>query len=176
VCVVPGVLDRAATTVEALLGPHWMISNFTANIALPGSQRYRSTAELPADPLGHTVAFEAPAGSIVAMDGRGWHTSGANTTTDEERALLFGYCWLDFLRPQVNGNVIHSPATQASLSLALFARLGLGAAANVRIGGVASRRQERDRTLAKRPQNLLVHCHQAYIEVCGQGDVLTVVS
>jgi ectoine hydroxylase-related dioxygenase (phytanoyl-CoA dioxygenase family) len=66
------------------------------------------------------------------MDGRMWHTSGANLTKDKERALLFGYYSVDFLRPQVNWNVLLSPETQSELDPQMHAWLGLGAEANVR--------------------------------------------
>ncbi len=170
----------ALRLARGLLGPHIAISNFTANIALPGSrsmslhsdqalvapepwlapwsmniiwclddvyfengatlylpgsQRCALRDELPRTPLGQMRAFEAPRGSILAMDGRVWHTSGANVTKDVERALLFGYYSVDFLRPQVNHNVQLSEATKASLSPELFGLLGLGADANTRVAG-----------------------------------------
>ena len=170
---------RAIQLVTRLLGEHFMISNFTANIArpgsrsmavhadqaivvpepwlspwainiiwcltdvtaenggtlfLPGSHKVTRRSELPAHPVENMVAFEAPAGSVVAMDGRLWHTSGANVTTDEERSLLFGYYTMDFIRPQVNWNAILSDETMAEVSPALSARLGLGPSANVRLG------------------------------------------
>ncbi|HEY5646213.1 MAG TPA: phytanoyl-CoA dioxygenase family protein [Pseudomonadales bacterium] len=172
------ILHPTATAlVEALLGEHWMISNFTANIALPGSgsmalhsdqalvapepwlapwsmnviwclddvyeangatrylpgsQQFRSRADLPVSARADTRAFEAPAGSILAMDGRVWHTSGANVTGNAQRALLFGYYSLDFLRPQVNWNAVLSDPVQCGLGGELRERLGLGPAANVR--------------------------------------------
>ncbi len=175
------ILHPVATAlVRALLGEHFAISNFTANIALPGSgsmslhsdqslvvpepwlapwsmniiwclddvyaenggtlylpgsQRVTQRADVPADPLPRMKAFTAPCGSIVAMDGRVWHTSGANVTRDVERALLFGYYSADFLRPQVNFNAMLSPETQAQVSPELFARLKLGPDANSRVGG-----------------------------------------
>ncbi|MBM4383840.1 MAG: phytanoyl-CoA dioxygenase family protein [Deltaproteobacteria bacterium] len=170
----------AAALVRGVLGEHFAISNFTANIArpgsgsmslhsdqslvvpepwlapwsmnvvwclddvyaenggtlyLPGSQRFTRRAEVPANPLAQMKAFTAPCGSIVAMDGRVWHTSGANVTKNTERALLFAYYSVDFLRPQVNHNVTLSAETQARLSPELFARLKLGADSNLRIGG-----------------------------------------
>tara|TARA_R110000868_G_scaffold96110_23_gene264441 strand:- start:6478 stop:7293 length:816 start_codon:yes stop_codon:yes gene_type:complete len=170
----------AVSLVEDLLGDGFMISNFTANIALPGSAsmalhadqalvapapwlepwainiiwclddaneangatRYipgshlwQSLDDLPDDPMALTRAFEAPAGSIVAMDGRTWHTSGANVTKDKERALLFGYYTQDFIRPQVNWNVLLAPETIAALPADLFNKLGLGPSANSRQGG-----------------------------------------
>ncbi len=165
----------AVDLVRSLLGPDWLISNFTANIArpgsqsmmvhsdqsivvpepwhhpwtlnivwcltdmrfengatlfLPGSHRFATRAELPPDPVTHMRPFEAKAGSIVAMEGRVWRTSGANITADEDRALLFGYYCVPFLRPQVNWNAALSPETQAGVGEELRTRLGLGAAAN----------------------------------------------
>lgn len=175
------ILHPVATAlVRALLGEHFAISNFTANIAkpgsgsmslhsdqslvvpepwlapwsanvvwclddvsrenggtlyLPGSQRITRRAEVPANPLPRMEAFAAPCGSIVAMDGRVWHTSGANVTQDAERALLFAYYSADFLRPQVNFNATLSAQTQAALAPELFERLKLGPDANSRVGG-----------------------------------------
>jgi ectoine hydroxylase-related dioxygenase (phytanoyl-CoA dioxygenase family) len=168
----------AIELVTALLGEGFLISNFTANIALPGAEsmhvhsdqsivvpepwleawsiniiwclsevheangatRYlpmshtlTRAAELPAEPRTHMRPFEAEAGSIIAMDGRIWHTSGANVTNNEERALLFGYYSRDFLRPQTNWNATLSPATIAALSPQLQQWLGLGPSANVRL-------------------------------------------
>jgi ectoine hydroxylase-related dioxygenase (phytanoyl-CoA dioxygenase family) len=166
---------RAIALVRELLGDGFLISNFTANIALPGSRsmnlhsdqaivipqpwleawainiiwclddvceangatryvpgshRVTRRAELPADALARSRPFEAKAGSIIAMDGRMWHTSGANTTQRDERALLFGYYSADFIRPQVNWNVVLSEPTKASLSQQMIDWLGLGPAAN----------------------------------------------
>jgi fumagillin biosynthesis dioxygenase len=170
-------LARAA--VSSLLGDDWLISNFTANIALPGSRsmaihsdqalvvpepwlapwalnviwclddvhegngatrylpgshRWVSVSELPEDARDRTIPFEAAAGSVIVMDGRLWHTSGANTSRDEERALLFAYYTRDFLRPQVNWNAILSPSVLGSLDAELQQRLGTGPSANIRVG------------------------------------------
>jgi ectoine hydroxylase-related dioxygenase (phytanoyl-CoA dioxygenase family) len=100
---------------------------------LPGSQVITKRRDLPPNPLSRMQAFTAPRGSIVAMDGRVWHTSGANITKDAERALLFGYYSVDFLRPQTNWNVMLSDATKAQLSLELFTLLGLGPTGNTRV-------------------------------------------
>ena len=75
------------------------------------------------------------------MDGRVWHTSGANITADAERALLFGYYCKPFLRPQVNWNAALSPETQASLSPELHARLGMGVEANTQQAGFVVREE-----------------------------------
>ncbi len=174
------VHPTALALVRALLGEHFAIANFTANIArpgsrpmsvhsdqalvapepwlapwsmniiwclddvsaenggtlyLPGSHTIVRREALPANPVARMQAFRAPRGSIVAMDGRVWHTSGANVTRDRERALLFGYYAADFLRPQTNFNVNLSEATKTQLSPQLFALLGLGPDGNTRVAG-----------------------------------------
>lgn len=165
----------ALELVRALLGEHFLISNFTANIARPGSRsmalhsdqslvvpepwlapwainiiwcltdatfengatlfvpdshRWQTRAEVPHDAPKRLQPFEAKAGSIIAMDGRIWHTSGANVTADQDRALLFGYYTKPFLRPQVNWNACLSPATQTTLSPEMREWLGLDVTAN----------------------------------------------
>jgi fumagillin biosynthesis dioxygenase len=101
-----------------------------ATLFIPGSHRWQTHDDVPADARDRLRPFEAKAGSIVAMDGRLWHTSGANVTADEERALLFGYYSKAFLRPQVNWNAALSPETQRAVSPELFQLLGLGVTAN----------------------------------------------
>jgi ectoine hydroxylase-related dioxygenase (phytanoyl-CoA dioxygenase family) len=182
----------ALALVRSLLGPHAMISNFTANIAkpgarsmalhsdqslvvpepwvqpwainiiwcltdvtfenggtlhIPGSHLWQQRSDVPPDALEQLRPFEAKAGSIVAMDGRLWHTSGANITADQERALLFGYYTKPFLRPQVNWNAALSPELQAGLDAEMREWLGLdreantGEAADVRPGGTGIARE-----------------------------------
>lgn len=168
----------AIDLVTTLLGPDFLISNFTANVALPGSQsmklhsdqgivvpepwfhpwsinviwclndidagngatrhipgshKIRWKSELPENATEKTVPFEAKAGSIVAMDGRIWHTSGANVSKSRERALLFGYYSRSFIRPQQNWNACLSQETMASLTPHMRAWLGLEARANVKL-------------------------------------------
>ena len=164
--------------VQHLIGPGFLISNFTANIALPGSgsmslhsdqsivipepwlapwtiniiwcitdvradngatrfipgsHRWTCRADIPADAESLLQPFEAPAGSIIAMDGRTWHTSGCNITADEERAMLFGYYSNDFIRPQQNWNAALSQATIDGLDDQMRIWLGLPAEANIRL-------------------------------------------
>jgi ectoine hydroxylase-related dioxygenase (phytanoyl-CoA dioxygenase family) len=167
----------ALAMVRAVIGEHFLISNFTANIAKPGSQpmalhadqaivipppwlepwainiiwclddvyaengatrylplshRIETLNDVPQDASDRLLPFDAKAGSVIVMDGRLWHTSGANTTTTAERALLFGYYTADFIRPQTNWNATLSDATKAEIAPPLFDWLGLGPTANTR--------------------------------------------
>jgi len=160
----------ADAVVSRLLGDDYIVSNFTANIArpgsrsmqvhsdlsfvmpepwtaphtvnviwcltdvhadngatlhLPGSHRITTRAGVPADVIERMVPFEATAGSLVVMEGRIWHTSGANVTADEDRALLFGYYSQPFLRPQWNFTAALSAEVQAAMSPLMRYRLGL---------------------------------------------------
>jgi ectoine hydroxylase-related dioxygenase (phytanoyl-CoA dioxygenase family) len=166
----------AIEMVRAMLGPAFLISNFTANIArpgsksmalhsdqslvvpepwlapwavniiwclsdvsfengatlyVPGSHLWRSRAEVPADAVRRLKPFEASAGSFLVMDGRMWHTSGANITANQDRAMAFAYYTVPFLRSQVNWNAALSAETKASLSPQMQDWLGLGVTANI---------------------------------------------
>ena len=174
----------ARAVVEHALGPDMLLSNFTANIALPGSgsmrthsdqalsvpapwddpwvlniiwclddvhadngatrylpgsHRYRTFADVPADPTPLMRPFEAPAGSFIAMDGRLWHTSGANVTADEQRRMLFAYYAMDFIRPQINWAEALSPEVKTGLDDDARKLLGVGVMGNTRIGGALTR-------------------------------------
>ncbi len=156
--------------VAALLGDDWMLSNFTGNNALPGSQsmnahndqstimpepwadvwclnaiwclddidegngatrylpgshRFTRFAEVPEDPKAGMRPFEATAGSVLFMHGRMWHTSGANTSTNRERTMLFAFYARGFLRLQANWWQVISSKEQAVLPDDVRDRLGL---------------------------------------------------
>jgi ectoine hydroxylase-related dioxygenase (phytanoyl-CoA dioxygenase family) len=168
----------ARELVEEVLGPKVIVSNFTANIAmpgsgsmtlhsdqalvipppwdqpwamnviwclddvyadngatryLPGSHLYRTFEDVPANSQSRMLPFEAPAGSLIAMEGRIWHTSGSNVTADKQRRLLFAYYSMDFIRQQVNWEATLSPETKASLDDDDRRLLGLGPSGNTRI-------------------------------------------
>ena len=102
-----------------------------ATLYLPGSHRFTSPEDVPADAATRMRPFTATAGSVVALDGRVWHTSGSNITAAEDRALLFGFYSQPFVRPQWNHSVGLSPETQAGMSETMRYRLGLDAWQNV---------------------------------------------
>ncbi len=166
---------KALNLVRYLISEDFIISNFTANIAMPGSgsmalhsdlslvhpqpwsepwainiiwvlddareengatrylpesHKIARTSELPDNAKDKTLPLEAKAGSIIAMDGRLWHTSGENKTLNEQRGLLFGYYTRSFLRPQWNFNVGLSKRAKSLLTPELEHWLGLGLTAN----------------------------------------------
>ena len=103
----------------------WLLDDFTdengGTRVVPGS--HRAPPDLTTEP--DTVAVEGPAGSIMVMDGRLWHRTGANRTADVHRAALFGYYVQPWIRPQINWNAALAPEVAASLAPEMRAALGL---------------------------------------------------
>lgn len=132
--------DQAAVVPEPWVEPWainiiWCLCDVRrengATLHLPGSQHITSFADIPKDLDGRLVPLEARAGSIIAMAGRVWHTSGCNVTTDEDRPLLFAYYTKPFVRPQWNFAASLAPDVQARFSPAMRRRLGLDLWLNV---------------------------------------------
>ncbi|KAG6355435.1 hypothetical protein INS49_003397 [Diaporthe citri] len=166
----------AIEMVKSLLGDGFIISNFTANIArpgsksmalhsdqsivfpdpwhdiwalnviwcltdvtkengatlyIPGSNKWVTRKEVPENAPELLVPFEGKAGDIIMMDGRVWHTSGSNTTKDQDRALLFGYYTKGFMRQQVNWTAKLSKDIQDTLTPEQKQWLGLGVVGNI---------------------------------------------
>lgn len=141
----PGARSMALHSDQSLVMPQpwihpwamniiWCLTDVTpdngATLYIPGSHLWQTRADVPQNAHQLLRPFEAKAGSIIAMEGRLWHTSGANITADQDRALLFGYYTRTFLRPQVNWNVGLSQPTQATLSRQMRQWLGLELDAN----------------------------------------------
>ncbi len=176
--------DDALTAVEAAIGENFLVSNFTANIALPGSgsmnlhsdqslvipapwhhpwamnviwclddvhegngatrylpgsHRFTAEEQLPEDALGQTLPFEAPAGSFVAMEGRLWHTSGCNTSENEQRRMMFAYYSTDFIRQQANWALCLPQQVQEEMDERARALFGISPIGNTRIGAAKTR-------------------------------------
>ncbi len=132
--------DQAIVVPEPWLTPWslniiWCLSDVTAENGatryVPGSHRFECAADLPPNMEDRLVPFDATAGSIIAMEGRVWHTSGANTTKDQDRPLLFGYYCKPFVRPQWNFSEALSTEQKASFSPVMKKRLGLERGANL---------------------------------------------
>lgn len=102
-----------------------------ATLHIPGSHAWTRRADVPADAPARLVPFEAEAGDVLVMDGRVWHTSGANVTADEERALLFAYYTAPFVRQQVNWTAKLPREVQEGLGEEMREWLGLNPTANI---------------------------------------------
>jgi ectoine hydroxylase-related dioxygenase (phytanoyl-CoA dioxygenase family) len=98
---------------------------------VPGSHKFTTLEDVPENVEAALVPFEASAGSVIVMEGRLWHTSGANVTMDESRALLFALYSRDFVRQQMNWEALLTDATKQRLDEADRALLGLGPLGNV---------------------------------------------
>lgn len=166
----------AIKMVKGVLGDNFLISNFTANIArpgsksmglhsdqslmcpdpwvapwnlnviwcltdlyfdngatlyIPGSHNWKTREDIPEEAEKLLVPFRAKAGSIVCMDGRLWHTSGANITKDVDRALMFASYNAPFMRGQVNWAKGLSEATQSGLGDEMKTWLGVNRDGNL---------------------------------------------
>ena len=103
--------DQAAVMPEPWSAPQtvnviWCLTDVHADngatLHIPGSHRYRTAADVPADPMAHMVPFEAPAGSIIVMEGGCGTRRARNVDRRRGPALLFGYYTKPFIRPQWN--------------------------------------------------------------------------
>jgi fumagillin biosynthesis dioxygenase len=97
---------------------------------IPGSHLWQRLEDVPPDAEDRLQSFTAPAGSLIAMEGRMWHTSGANTTESERRSMAFAYYVRGFLRGQVNWDVTLSEKTKSSLDEDARQLLGMGPLSN----------------------------------------------
>lgn len=83
----------------------WCVDDFTAENgatrAVPGSQ-VLNRAPADDDQQHPDVPIEAPAGSMVAMEGRVWHRTGNNVTADQTRAGIFAWYTPPIYLPQEN--------------------------------------------------------------------------
>jgi hypothetical protein len=96
----------------------WVLDDFTEEVGatryVPGSHLLGRNP-LP-DEQYEATSVDAPAGSLLVMDGRLWHQSGINRTADRRRAALFGYYVRSWIRPQINWNTMLDPDVAATMS------------------------------------------------------------
>lgn len=104
----------------------WMVSDFTdengATRVAPGS--HRVPREPTAADYGATLPGTGPAGTVMVFDGRIWHGTGANTTTDRYRWGVLTYFCRPWVRPQENYTLSTVPDVLDSASPELAQLLG----------------------------------------------------
>jgi ectoine hydroxylase-related dioxygenase (phytanoyl-CoA dioxygenase family) len=107
----------------------WCLDDFIdetgATRIVPGSHRLRrspTVEELDAP----TVAVEAPAGSLIAMESRVWHRTGANITKDRTRAAILAFYGMDCFLPNENWWLCLSPLVRQSGQASLLKLMGFG--------------------------------------------------
>jgi ectoine hydroxylase-related dioxygenase (phytanoyl-CoA dioxygenase family) len=105
----------------------WCLDDFTeesgATRIVPGSHRANRQPG-PNDSNVATVPLTAPAGTMIAMDGRIWHKTGANRTHNTRRAGIFAWYTLPIYIPQENWWLSLDPAVRQFGSETLLELLG----------------------------------------------------
>ncbi|KAK3326651.1 phytanoyl-CoA dioxygenase family protein [Apodospora peruviana] len=108
----------------------WCLTRCTrengATLYIPGSHKWTRWADVPDDAPDLLVPFEADAGDVIVVDGRLWHTSGCNTTEDEDRAVLFAYFSAPHMRQLINWSAKLPRELQDTFSSEMKALFGLG--------------------------------------------------
>lgn len=104
----------------------WMVSEFTeengATRVAPGS--HRINREPTGADFGATLPGTGPAGTVMVFDGRIWHGTGANTTTDQYRWGVLTYFCRPWVRPQENYTLSTVPEVLDNASPELAQLLG----------------------------------------------------
>ncbi len=110
----------------------WMLDDFTeengATRFVPGSHREDHagwSAETMSGRSGETVAVGGSAGSLVCLDGRVLHQTGANTTADQLRHGVIAYYCQPWIRQQENASLSILPEVWPTLSPRLRELAGL---------------------------------------------------
>lgn len=141
----PGSKSMALHSDMSLVAPEPWLQPWFANIMwclsdiyfengstlyIPGSHKWQRRADVPDNAKDLLQPFTTKAGSIIALDGRVWHTSGENITKDVDRPLIFGAYSVSFLRQQVNWTAALSQEIKDSLSPEMRDLLGVNITAN----------------------------------------------
>jgi ectoine hydroxylase-related dioxygenase (phytanoyl-CoA dioxygenase family) len=116
----------------------WCVDAFTADNGatcyVPGSHRLNRN-RTPDDPTPQLEPVEAPAGAMIVMDGRLWHTNGQNRN-GVSRAGIFSWYTLPIYLPQENWFLSLNPAVRQFGSETLQTLLGFRPQILGRINGL----------------------------------------
>jgi len=116
----------------------WCIDDFTiingATHFVPGSHRMNRMPKA-SETFPPMVPLVAPAGSVIVMDGRTWHTNGISTGTTR-RAGIFSFYTLPIYLPQENWCLSLNPAIRQFGSETLMTLFGFRPQLLGRINGL----------------------------------------
>jgi hypothetical protein len=105
----------------------WMLSDFTeengGTLVVPRSHRWNSASDVDREAMASPIPATGPAGTILMMDGRTMHATGANGT-DQPRPALITYYAKPFIRQEENFALSLAPDVMRRCSKELLALLG----------------------------------------------------
>jgi ectoine hydroxylase-related dioxygenase (phytanoyl-CoA dioxygenase family) len=108
----------------------WCIDDFTeetgATRFVPGSHKLNRSAASMEEIMSDTVPLEAPAGTLLMMESRVWHKTGANVTKDRKRAAILAHYSMDCFVPNENWWLTLAPHVRQSKQSELLRLLGFG--------------------------------------------------
>ncbi|MCY3839749.1 MAG: phytanoyl-CoA dioxygenase family protein [Gammaproteobacteria bacterium] len=108
----------------------WMLDDFTAEngatLVVPGSHLNGRQPDHDLDSNANWVSATAPAGTVLALEGRLWHSTGVNTTNGYRTGLTINFCAPQF-RQQENFLLGTLPAVVEEASSELLALMGFKA-------------------------------------------------
>lgn len=118
----------AAVPIAAVCNLLWVLDDFRPEAGstrvVPGSHRWPTEHQIhPPDPA-LAVAVEAPAGSVLVLDGRVWHGGGVNHDGSSRRSIATFFC-APWIRQQENAAVSCFAEVFEEASPRLRERLGL---------------------------------------------------
>jgi ectoine hydroxylase-related dioxygenase (phytanoyl-CoA dioxygenase family) len=116
----------------------WTVDDFTrangATLVAPGTHLL-NRSHRPDENLPEFVPVEAPAGSMIVMDGRTWHTTGRNRS-GRPRCAIFNWYTLPIYMPQENWYLSLNPAIRQFGSVRLLTLLGFRPGVMGRVNGL----------------------------------------
>lgn len=108
----------------------WMLDDFTAKngatLVVPGSHLSGRQPDHDLDSNANWVPATAPAGTVLALEGRLWHSTGVNTTNRYRTGLTINFCAPQF-RQQENFLLGTLPEVVEEASPELLALMGFKA-------------------------------------------------
>ncbi len=115
-----------STPYSAVVNVIWLLTDFNqangATLVAPGTHLESNPHRFYVEPP-QMQPLEAPAGTAVFLDGRTWHGTGINTTTNKRSAIFAYYC-RPFIRQQENFALSLSASERAVFDEELLNLLG----------------------------------------------------